>query len=103
MTRQSWSRFAQRFGPTQVLAYGDAPDIDPLDQTTVNLNDAAKFTLSEEMAYDIKAYTSWVLDTTTVNDTLKTPFSAKTDRYPGFYTHPAGQGELRYHDRGFYT
>jgi hypothetical protein len=91
------------FGPTQVLAYGDAPNIDPLDQATVNLNDAATFTLTEEMAYDIKVYTSWVLDTTTVNDTLKLPYAAKADRYPRFYNYPAGQGELRHNDRGFYT
>jgi hypothetical protein len=92
---------------TQVLAFGDAPNIDPLEQAMVNLNADAKWTLTEEQyPMTVKVWTAWALDTTAWNDTLKV-YEHSTDTkqawvYPDFYNYPAGQGALRYNDGGLY-
>jgi len=91
------------FGPTQVLDFLNAPDVEPLETVMAPLDPTvAKFTMTEEMSYDVKVYTYWPSDTSGYNDTLKTEYTAKADYYPGFFNYPAGQGQLRYHDQGFY-
>jgi hypothetical protein len=92
------------FGPTQVLDFLNAPNVEPLETVMAPLDPTvAKFTLTEEMSYDIKVNTFWASDTSAFNDTLKTEYTAKADYYPGFFNYPAGQGQVRYHDQGFYN
>jgi len=92
------------FGPAQVLDFLHAPNVWPLETVMAPLDTTqSTFTLTEEMDHDIKVWTFWPSDTSVYNDTLKTPFSAKADHYPGFFNYPAGCGELRRHDQGFYT
>ncbi len=92
------------FGPTQVLDFLNAPNVEPLETVMAPLDPTvAKFSLTEEMSYDIKVYTTWASDTSAYNDTLKTEYTAKANYYPGFYNYPAGQGQVRYHDQGFYN
>jgi hypothetical protein len=72
--------------------------------------DYSTFTLDEEGYYIIKMWTDtdWpgypAGDNEHWNDTLFVfPHSAsKQKEYPGFYNYMAGQGQLRYHDQGFY-
>jgi|GEM_PF-1216820 len=95
------------FGPTQVLDFLNAPNVEPLETVMAPLDPTvAKFTLTEEMAYDIKAWTFWASDTSDYNDTLKieehSTDTKQTAIYPSFYNYPAGQGQLRYNDQGLY-
>jgi len=91
------------FGPAQVLDFLKAPNVEPLETVMAALDTTASaFTLIEAMDYEMKVWTLWPSDTSAYNDTLTT-LSAKAKHYPGFTNHPAGCGELRYHDQGFYT
>ena len=89
---------------TQVLEFGSAPNIEPLETAIAYLDpDQAKFTMTEEMSYDIKIWTFFPSDTSAYNDTLKVDDGTKADYYPGFFNYPAGQGQVRYHDQGYYN
>jgi hypothetical protein len=90
------------FGPTFVASF--APQIDPGSTKKVPVDTTiCNWTLTEEGNYQFLIWTFWPPDTNTVNDTLKTWWSSKDHTYPGVYNYPAGCGELRRHDRGFYT
>jgi len=92
------------FGPTQVLDFLNAPNVEPLETVMAPLDPTqAKFTMTKEDPYDIKVSTFWASDTSTYNDTLKTEYGTKAFYYPGFFNYPAGQGQLRYHDSGLYN
>jgi hypothetical protein len=93
------------FGPgTQIAAFA-TPQIDPLQTVLVPLDTSVcNFTLTEEGVYDFFIWTEWstITDDDPSNDTLRTE-TAKGFYYPYAFNYPAGQGQLRYHDQGFYT
>jgi hypothetical protein len=101
----------------QVVDFDKAPNLPALTARMVPLDTGlATFTLIEEGRHQIKMWTdvSWPSypagDNDHWNDTLKTVYwdsstipPHQDTLFPFFDNYCAGQGELRYHDQGFYN